>query len=1122
MNRREIRSQLVDNLNKRLLGPRDGPEESFEELPIDSTRGYIIGVLFPPETTIGPQQELNDIPEGSEEDEEPINITKTSSLVKAYRPSSIGLSFIIDEDANKIPVEINWATYSQEIEHGPFTRHEHNIKIDVDLSRNDVKSIYDQKDLEKKEFYLEWKFFKKIKSKVPERQKDRIVSLFLVNKEKSSKKKAEISKGCIFSPVISVRLEKRFILARERTLLGTLDSDLESLNLLYHNRHEFGTGHGCSVEWDDIEKNRCGILRTTFLPKYLWNPIVFERKDAFSVANLPMKELSDFKKNKEIISKLKNIVHIYENWINHTFSVDERNKFEPTLQNAFDRHKIECLDSLNQINEGIELLNNDLVFKAFCFMNESMFRQRVYTNAANEHRKHPENGFKNPDLTNEKLINDHKWYTFQLAFILKTIPGIVDPKKYFDNREIVDLLWVPTGGGKTEAYFGLAVFIIAYRRLMAKERGLKIEDYAGISVMMRYTLRLLTIQQFQRATSLMCACEEIRQTQKHIWGEAPFLVGLFVGQSTTPNSIGNKDDYQKYETDNKKYYNLSNTAYYALEYWKRKREKPADNNPFQLMYCPWCGEELGADCYQIDKENQFLITHCARNGCTFNKVEIPAITVDQNIFRRLPSMIIGTVDKFAMLPFNPRIGMLFGHADKYCPKHGFYCKIDDHPSHRDGITIHNLTKSLFPPDLIIQDELHLINGPLGSLVGIYETTVEILSTRKIGDIDLKPKIIASTATIRRAREQVWNLFGRNIKRFPSPGTQFTDSFFIQEIEDFEKAKLFVGFFPSGIGHKTVLKRTMSSVILDIKEIKNRGIPKEEWDDYWTVVSYFNSIRELGSAKTTIEDDIQNEVKSKRDILPIYELTSRMDSKDLPDILSKLNISGDNENSIDILACSNMFSVGVDVQRLGLMFMNNQPKSTSEYIQSTGRVGRNGTGLVLVLYNWGRPRDQSHFEQFFDYHNRIQSHVEAMTVTPFSEGARQRALHAQYVSLMRIQTTKNLSRNSEAGYFDSTIRESQHSRDIQKMIKHRMETVTNEESTMLESELSNFLDEWINTSESGQLSYERDRYRRGGNYLLRKIDDPDEPNEGGPRVLTLTSMRNVERQVVLHKLMKLPR
>ena len=1116
MTKAEVRELLVNKLEKKLLGPRGGLDEKFNDLP---TQRYIVGVLYPSDTKVGPEQEANNSAEG-ESDEDTIQVNDMS-IKDSLRPSSIGLSFAIDENIENITVEVSWATYTQEEpkegqKFGDFIRHEWNISKNIVVAKYNVelgKPLYNQDDVDSKKFEL---FAKTYEREHGHGHGKRYVSIFVVNKENTVKDKAELATKCIFSPSIIIRSENRVILAKERNTIISGDDDLKSLDLLYHDRHEFGTGHGCSVKWDDIEDNRCGLLETTFLPRYHWSPLSF-MDDSYQFY---MKDMS-FRRNKEeTLTSLKKFLESYGNWISGVFSENEEEKFE-AMQDAFERHNEECKTSLARMKKGIEFLeNNDYAFKAFCFMNEAMFLQRVYSQASTEYRNDKSKGFKDPATDDRQIIEKHRWRPFQIAFIIQALTGLVDPLDA--DREVVDLLWIPTGGGKTEAYLGLAAFTMAYRRLTTK--GRPIIDYAGVNVMMRYTLRLLTIQQFQRAASLMCACEIIRSKNKANWGELPFMVGLFVGQSTTSNRIGDKNDYSKFEGNRKDNQNLNSTAYYALEYWKRKKEKPSSSSPFQLLYCPWCGEELDITCYEIDDKNH-LVTKCKRNECSFKNMEIPAITVDENIYSRLPSMLIGTVDKFAMLPFNPRIGMLFGHVNRYCPTHGFLCRTNNHPAtHKDDVQVLPIRKALPPPDMIIQDELHLINGPLGSMVGIYETTIDKLCSRKIDNTVVRPKIIASTATIRRAKEQITSLFARDLKRFPAPGTNISDSFFVREEKNDSDAKMFVGVFPSGIGQKTVMKHALSSILLDVAELKKRGNPIEEWDDYWTVVSYFNSIRDLGSAKTTIEDDIQNAVRSERDIL-LRELTSRMDSKDLPGILAKLSIRGD-KDAIDVLACSNMFSVGVDVQRIGVMVMNNQPKSTSEYIQASGRVGRNKTGLVIVLYNWARPRDQSHYERFYDYHNRIQSHVEAMTVTPFSEGARDRALHAQYVSMLRILCEEPLSRNGEAGNFDSNVRCSSLSLEFQELIKKRMQIISSDSTNNMESELNKFIDDWVEFAEdySGideKLLYEMYKFTsRSDKNILRKIDDYNDIYCNSLPILTPSSMRNVEKEVIVHKIIGL--
>ena len=595
----------------------------------------------------------------------------------------------------------------------------------------------------------------------------------------------------------------------------------------------------------------------------------------------------------------------------------------------------------------------------------------------------------------------------------------------------------------------------------------------------------------------------------------PFSVGLFVGADTTPNKVGDAPADGRAGEDEQVGDYREGTARAALAYYRTEGRKPTRANPFQLSECPWCGEELTSDSYSI-KWDQILRTRCVRKGCFFasDVHPIPAYTVDENLYMFLPSLVIGTVDKFAMLPFMPRMAMLFGHVSSHCERDGFASRESPHQtSHNDGSRVVQFSEPLPPPDLVIQDELHLLSGPLGSMVGLYETTIERLCRRDGSKGPLRPKVVASSATIRRAEDQVWGIFARATRRFPPAGTEIEDSFFVREGVPERDSKLYVGLFPSGIASRTVMKRTLVSVLLGVSEVERHGVDVKDWDSYWTTVCYFNSIRELGTNRTTIEDDVQNDLHGHRDILPVPELTSQMDSRDLPEILSRLATPARSKNAVSVLVCSNMFSVGVDIQRLGLMVVNHQPKSTSEYLQATGRVGRSCPGLILVLYSWGRPRDQSHFERFYDYHNRIQSHVESMTVTPFSEGAIARALHAQFVGILRAIGPSSVVRSSQAGHFDAGLRASAQVNAILSSITDRMASVTGESTVRASEVLDTFLDEWVQYAGEA-LWYSSNPYRHVRLRLMKNIDDSDLGDVSGPLVLTPTSMRNVERQVPL--------
>ncbi|MBC8556082.1 MAG: hypothetical protein H8D23_41235 [Candidatus Brocadiales bacterium] len=570
------------------------------------------------------------------------------------------------------------------------------------------------------------------------------------------------------------------------------------------------------------------------------------------------------------------------------------------------------------------------------------------------------------------------WYPYQLVFIVMNLRSLVDPES--DERLTTDCLWFPTGGGKTEAYLGLIAFEILHSRLSGR-------NSRGVVVLMRYTLRLLTAQQFQRAACMITALEHIRRGEVEKFGEEPISIGLWVGSSFTPNTLSEAIENYKNLTD------------------AGKNEK----NRLMVLKCPWCGAQMGpvknGNYIQLKGYKRFKIIGtqknsfkyiCPNNLCDFSSREgIPLMVIDELIYENPPTMIIGTVDKFATIPWkNEALKMI-------APKDG------------SG-----------KPSLIIQDELHLITGPLGSMVGLYETLIKELCTTEINSTKIYPKIITSTATVNNAAHQINALYNHGIdkaeyrekyiKLFPSPGLVYSDSFFGQEIDNPKKSRVYVGVHATAYSSPiTTQVRLVSALTQSIKTIGVKDA--KEIDPYWTLVCYFNSLRELGRSATLLGDDIRSyllklqqrqniaEQKERKRYTPfrILELTSRKVDSDISKTLEELEneYEIDNErNAYDICLATNMISVGVDVSRLGTMLVVGQPKTSSEYIQATSRVGRGTPGLVVVLYNPARPRDKSHFERFKNYHEWLYGNVEPVSVTPFSLPVVDRGLHAILVGL----------------------------------------------------------------------------------------------------------------------------
>ena len=535
------------------------------------------------------------------------------------------------------------------------------------------------------------------------------------------------------------------------------------------------------------------------------------------------------------------------------------------------------------------------------------------------------------------------------------------------EHDIVDLVWFPTGGGKTEAYLGLTAFTVFYRRLLNT-------DDAGTAVLMRYTLRLLTAQQFQRSASLICACELTRRETNDL-GSEPITIGLWVGGNLTPNYRSN--------------------AVKALTLLSKNQTR---ENPFIVLQCPWCGAQMGpvnkggyvrVFGYQKTRRPSTVVYRCPDSECEFND-ELPLTVIDEEIYKSPPALIIGTVDKFALLPWFPKARTLFGI--------------------RDG-------ENVSPPNLIIQDELHLISGPLGSMVGHYETIIDELCSIKNDNRIIRPKIIASTATISHAEEQVRSLYAREVFVFPPQCLRAGDSFFALE-DNSLPGRLYAGVHTSALpSHVTAQVRVIAALLQATLSIPVSS--DHERDPYWTLITYFNSLRELGHAATLIRADIReylnamwnrkkirkpenDQLDERRFISQVLELTSRVSSTEIPESLQRLETTYPAQDQpVDICLATNMISVGIDIARLGLMAIVGQPKTTSEYIQASSRIGRGRTlGLVLAIYNTAKPRDRSHYEHFRSFHASIYRQVEPTSVTPFAAPVRERALHALLITLVR--------------------------------------------------------------------------------------------------------------------------
>ena len=747
------------------------------------------------------------------------------------------------------------------------------------------------------------------------------------------------------------------------------DRERSSFRLLYSKKKIYAIGHGCAATWQDDRGESPELIKADALPEYEIPSVTPEaRKADGSDLRISMASLAGIESGGR--ESLKSFIDEYQLWIENRRS--QIVELEPVLHEAAERHLKNAQACTERMKAGLAYIREDpLAAEAFRLANRAVLLQqlrggnkRSLSFNRNENRKLFDPVYEDTDF--EKMLpGTGYWRAFQIGFILTSLKSSV---LNTENRETVELIWFPTGGGKTEAYLGLAAFAMFYRRLSD-------QDDDGVNVVMRYTLRLLTTQQFQRAGRLICAMEQIRQQYKNL-GSKPFSIGIWVGAANTPNKRS-----------------AAVTAYNRMKTNRRAQ------NPFILRQCPWCGAEMGkrleigndVHISGYSRKRDSIVFKCSDRKCPFHK-SLPVHVIDEEIYENRPSLIIGTVDKFAMLAWVPDAGSLFG--------------LDS-----DG------RREKRPPGLIIQDELHLISGPLGTMVGLYETVIEELCKDDVNGQTVKPKIVCSTATIRKYRDQVRCLFARpETVLFPPPGLDAGDSFFSRYATDSEGRLLpglrYVGLYAPGLpSMQTLMVRLFSSLLMGAILFEKPA----DRDPWWTLMVFFNSIRELGGALSLFQTDIPGQIKGmasrhgmkdRRFLNKVLELTSRMTNEEVPLALEELSrkYAGKQSRPIDVCLASSIIEVGIDVDRLSLISIVGQPKTIAQYIQVSGRVGRKWwkrPGLVTTLFSSTKPRDRSHFEKFQSSHSQLYAQVEPTSVTPFSPPVIDRALHALFAIYLRL-------------------------------------------------------------------------------------------------------------------------
>ena len=1045
------RSEIIRLSRALLLGPLVD-DETIPSPPADT---YLTGILWPEGASLDSTEDDQQDGAAATEDGE------TDGSVPGYRtvrPCSIGLTFAADADVDVIISLASTARYApvsvQVSEGRPPQRHWRRVPLNYSYQipaggtgswRTHDFLDPDGTPVQDPDLCLH------IRRRVDGMR--HVLTVTLINKaiESDERYRDEL---CLFQAGLEVRALNPegggAIRPRPAVSSAAADEDTQSAALLYRDVVEYAVGHGVAAEWEPSPAFRVDRVATSWLPETsvkgmsaaahpMLERFLVDHPDALKASWLARTDA-----RAEVASVLRTFVSEYGRWISGTLEA-RLPDIPQDMSETANRNLARCRHACRRMEDGVATLDqHDDAWQAFVLTNQAMDRQARYD--AKGQAKGP--------LT---------WRPFQLAYMLLVLPGLVRPGH--DDRSCLDLLWFPTGGGKTEAYLALTAFQVFFRRLFNATR----RDNGGVDVLMRYTLRLLTVQQFQRAASLICACDAIRRERSDL-GEAPISLGLYVGGDATPNRFSHARE--------------------ALE--EEHNGMQPRSTPRQLLDCPVCGNELPPSSYMEAADGSRIEIRCNASTCQTAGEPIPVHSVDDYIYASPPSLIIGTIDKFAQLPRRRDLRALFG---------------------LDGG---------LRPGLIIQDELHLISGPLGSMAGLYETVIDLICT----DGDIRPKVIGSTATIGQAGRQVRALFDRNVLQFPPSGFDASDSFFAVRDED-GPDRIYLGLSSAGRSPKFALQAATAALLQVAGHRKDAGTPAESLDPYWTAVLYFNSLRELGGAHVLVQDDIPRHMAflarrcgdAPRPLeADAIELSSRVASRELPEHLNQLGVSlstpgGDPfaPEPRDVVLASNMISVGVDVPRLGLMLVNGQPKSTAEYIQASSRVGRGLHGLVLTLYNFGRPRDLSHFEHFIGYHGALYRNVEATSVTPWAPRARDKALHAVVAAAVR-HLVADMDHDEAARDFDpsdTTVRR------VLAAIAHRAHSASyGIEGDSSASDLDGIVQKWGERSQSSRtagtalLYWERKApFGRTRPHLMTSAEDGERP--GRTAWPTPNSMREVE-------------
>jgi hypothetical protein len=1040
---RDGREAVVAEVRRHWLGPLGGETEVLHRNPVYA---YLVGTLYPVEQGASPSVVSSEEVEEESIDEsgaggldwddsgegpsgglvdvevEDLGVNLTGAF--GWAPASLGVSFL--HGSTSLRVDLSAGVYEKQQDDEWMRRAIGGTEY-IDIAGSGSMPVLEERAT------LSWRS----RQHSGKRLTTIALSSYAEVPAGEAKRHPEL---CLFQVELSC-FDDSGLIPYPQTGVRASEEDRE-LAFRYRDKPSFAVGHGVAVDWSPVDAPT--TVTTRMIPEVEVSAI---RAKAGSGDAVRMRWLADEGvSTDDLVHGLRGVASDYAKWIDEQETVADASAEGDDRDTAM---KIVARQrrALARMEEGIELLGTDaLVLRSFRMANLAMrwqmLRQRGLIGMETRYGKR---------LSTDQGGDEPTWRPFQLGFILCALASTVDDAH--EDRDLVDLIWFPTGGGKTEAYLGLAAIEMIRRRLARGQKG------GGLAVLTRYTMRLLTAQQFQRAATLICALELMRVDDERLDGAPAFSIGLWLGNTTTPGT------YKQGE---------------KLLGEVKQQSRP--DNPFQLLECPWCGHSImpprktsKVRAYGVKASAYGFDFFCPDDACPFSG-ELPVQVVDEGIYANPPTMLVATVDKLARLAWISDGARLFG--------------------------INSVSDS---PSLIIQDELHLLSGPLGTIVGVYEAAIGAL-LRWNGT---PPKIVASTATTRASERQVKELMAKAVESFPPAGLGAEDNHF-SEPDPEAPGRRYLGIMPQAHTPSWAVGQLATELLNAPVAANLDGAAK---DRYWTLAVYHNSLRELGRTVTILRDDVQSNLARRAGsgervrVLGadgVDELNGNVPSDELIRLLDRLKRGPDEAGVIDALATTNIMSVGIDVERLGVMLVNGHTKTTAEYIQATSRVGRGATpGLVVTMFRSGKPRDRSVFESFGAYHNAYYRFVEPSSVTPWSMQARRRALRAALVILVRHGV--GLSANGEAAYFDP---ESAGVRKAVQLLKEHVATADEDEAAEVAIEIDRAVADWVDrrehvAKEGKDLVYQS---RNADERLLRQFT---EPGAGWP---VMNSMRNVDRVV----------